>query len=77
VNDEFENMWKDAVVALFRELTQHLPRGTEKNHENLSRDSRYPSRELNTGPPKYATGKLTTLPRRSMTYNGITPFNHT
>jgi hypothetical protein len=30
-------MWKEAVVAYFEELTQHLPGGTEENKErNLS-----------------------------------------
>jgi hypothetical protein len=25
VNDELERMWKEAVVALFKVLSQHLP----------------------------------------------------
>jgi hypothetical protein len=33
VNDELKRMWKKAFVAQFKVLSQHLPRGTEKNHE--------------------------------------------
>jgi hypothetical protein len=36
VNDEFERMWKEAVLAEFKALTRHFLGGTEKNHENLS-----------------------------------------
>jgi hypothetical protein len=28
-------MWKEAVVTQFKALSQHVPGGTEKNHENL------------------------------------------
>jgi hypothetical protein len=33
VNDESERMSKEAVVAYFEELTQHLPGGTAENKE--------------------------------------------
>jgi hypothetical protein len=33
MNDELESIWKDAVVACFKVLSQHLPGWTEKNHE--------------------------------------------
>jgi hypothetical protein len=33
VNDELERMWKEAVVALFKVLSRHLPGGSEENHE--------------------------------------------
>jgi len=31
VNGDFEQVWKDSVVAYFKILSQHLPGGTEKN----------------------------------------------
>jgi hypothetical protein len=34
LNDELERMWKEAVIAYFKIISlQHLPRGTEENHE--------------------------------------------
>jgi hypothetical protein len=36
LNDELESIWKDAVVAEFKELSLHLPGGTEENQKNLS-----------------------------------------
>jgi hypothetical protein len=38
VNDKLKRMWKE-IVAYFKVLSQHLPGGTEKNHENLNQDS--------------------------------------
>jgi hypothetical protein len=48
-------MWKEAVLAKFKILSQNLPGGTEKN---LSQDSRYPSRDLNPESPEYEAGAL-------------------
>jgi hypothetical protein len=39
--------------------------GTEENNENLSQDSLSPGLKLNSGPPEYEAGALTTRPRRS------------
>jgi hypothetical protein len=39
MNNESKRMWKEAVLALFKELSQHLPGGTEENHKKLSQDS--------------------------------------
>jgi hypothetical protein len=33
VNDELENMWKEAVVAYSNVLFKHLLGGIDKNHE--------------------------------------------
>jgi hypothetical protein len=33
MNHEFERMWKKAVVACFKVLSQPSPGGTEENHE--------------------------------------------
>jgi hypothetical protein len=41
VNDEFERMWKAAVMAQFKVLSCNLPEGTEEKLEHLSQDSRY------------------------------------
>jgi hypothetical protein len=32
-DDEFERMWKEAVVASFKVLFQHLPVGTDENQD--------------------------------------------
>jgi hypothetical protein len=37
----------------FKVLSHHSPGGTEENCENLSQDSRSPSRDLNLGLPEY------------------------
>lgn len=34
---ELVGMWREEVVAQFEGLSQHLPGGTEKNHENVRR----------------------------------------
>jgi hypothetical protein len=34
-NNELERIWKEAVVALFKVLSQALPGGTKENHRNL------------------------------------------
>jgi hypothetical protein len=36
--------------------------GFRKTMENLSQDSEFPGQELNTGPPQYEVGMLTTQP---------------
>jgi hypothetical protein len=46
----------------------YLPERSEENHDNLSQDSPYPRRDLNSEPPKYKR-MLTTLPRRSVQTN--------
>jgi hypothetical protein len=43
-------MREETVVAHFRLLSRHSPRGTEENHENLSQDSESQVREFNSGP---------------------------
>jgi hypothetical protein len=40
-----------------------------ENHENLNQDSRPPGRDLNSAPPKYEAGVLTTQPRLSVNVN--------
>jgi hypothetical protein len=53
INDELERIWKEAVLALFQVLSQHLTGELRKLMENLSQDSQSPGRDLNLGPPKY------------------------
>jgi hypothetical protein len=36
VNDELKRIWKEAVVAEFKLLYPHFPKGNEENYENLS-----------------------------------------
>jgi hypothetical protein len=33
MNYELEKMWGEAVVAQYKVILQHLPGGTEENHE--------------------------------------------
>jgi hypothetical protein len=33
MNNELERIWKEATVAYFEVLPQHLPGGIEENHE--------------------------------------------
>jgi hypothetical protein len=35
MNNEFERIWNEAIVAEFKELSQYLPGGTEECHEKL------------------------------------------
>lgn len=53
-------------MAQFEALFRHLPRPSEEDHQHLSQDSRYPGQDLDTGPPEYEAGVLTTR-RRSFT----------
>jgi hypothetical protein len=39
MNDELTRLWKEAVMAYFKELYEHLPGGTK---ENLNQDSSCP-----------------------------------
>jgi hypothetical protein len=48
VNDELEEMWKEAVVKKIKVLSWRSSVGTEKKHENLSQDSRPPIYEPET-----------------------------
>jgi hypothetical protein len=41
--------------------------GPRKNTKNLRQDSRFPSRDLNPGPPEYEARVLNTRPRLSAT----------
>jgi hypothetical protein len=38
MNNELEKIWKEAVTAYFKVLSQHLPEDTEENHETLSQE---------------------------------------
>jgi hypothetical protein len=49
----------------FKVLSLHSPGGTEKNHENVSQDSRFSGRDVNPRPPKYEALMLITKPQSS------------
>jgi hypothetical protein len=66
VHHEFQNIWKQAVVALSEVLLRHLPGGTEGNREKISHDNRSAGRDLNPRYPKYEAGVLSTRPRLSV-----------
>jgi hypothetical protein len=46
---------KEAIVALFKVLSWHLPGRTEENHGSFY-SSRYLGGDLNPGPPEYEAG---------------------
>jgi hypothetical protein len=54
-----ERRRKEAVVAWFKVLTRYLPGGTEENNEEFPLGL-----DLNTTPPEYETGLLTSPQRR-------------
>lgn len=56
--NEMERMWKEVIMACFKELSQHLPERTEENHFSWYRWSL--GSDLNPGPPKYEGRVLTT-----------------
>jgi hypothetical protein len=56
VNDKLGRIWKESVVAKFKQLFQHFLGGTEKNYEILCEDSRSPERDLKPTPQEYETG---------------------
>jgi hypothetical protein len=59
VNDESERIWKQAVMAWFKGLSQHLSGGTEKTYKNLNLDSLSLGWDFNLGPSEYEAGVLT------------------
>jgi hypothetical protein len=64
VNDEFERIRMEAVVVSVKVLPRYLPGGNEERHRKLQ-SGQSPGRYLNSGPPEYKAGMLTTRPRRS------------
>jgi hypothetical protein len=48
-------IWKEleVVIAQFYGTTQHMPGGTEENHENFGQNSRSLCWYLNPGPSEY------------------------
>jgi hypothetical protein len=52
MNDEFEGMWKEVVVAYFKILSRHLCGRIEEAREK-SQDIRYHGRDSNQILPEY------------------------
>jgi hypothetical protein len=46
MNSKLERMWKEMVVALFKVVSQHLPRKPEENREKPVRIARTPTEIL-------------------------------
>jgi hypothetical protein len=63
---EMENMWKEAIVAEFKVLSRHLPRGTEKKPVKSQSNSPSPGWDLNPGRPEYEAILLATRPWQSL-----------
>jgi hypothetical protein len=66
MNDGVENIWVEAVMALFKVLSRHLPGRTGENYEHVKQDIRSPGRDLNPGLSEYEAGMLTTGPQCSV-----------
>jgi hypothetical protein len=47
VDNELEGIWKEAIVAYFNAKSRKLPEATKKTEGNLSRNTRYASRDTN------------------------------
>jgi hypothetical protein len=57
---------KKRLWPSFKAISRNLPGETEENHQNLSKYSRPPGRDLNVGIVEYEAEVLTTRPRRSV-----------
>jgi hypothetical protein len=55
VNDELVRIWKEAVVAIRLEILR-------KKTKYFRQDNRSWGRNMNSGPPRYEAGVLTTRP---------------
>jgi len=58
--DEFQGMWKKAVMFYYKMMSQLFSEGTEENHKNPGHCLWSPGSCLNLGPPKYEAGRLMT-----------------
>jgi hypothetical protein len=67
VSDEFERMWKEAVMSYFTVLSQHFLEPLRKTTQNFSQDSQSLAQELKLGPFEYK-GVLTAVPQSSMLF---------
>jgi hypothetical protein len=56
MNNNLENICKEAAVDKSEVLSWDLPGGNEENYEKVSHDSWSPDRDLNPGPHKYEAG---------------------
>jgi len=55
VNGELSRMWKEAVVAYFKVLSQNLAGRTEAVTKNVNQGTWSPGRESDSGPPQQVT----------------------
>jgi hypothetical protein len=42
IPNDLERMWKEEAVSYLKSVFQYFPGKTDKNHENLRKDSRSP-----------------------------------
>jgi hypothetical protein len=63
VNNKFERIWKEAVVAYFKVKSRNFSGGTQENHDKTSQDILYLDRDskivpLNTIQTHYRLSQL-------------------
>jgi len=56
VNNEWERIWKEAVVINFNVLSQYMAGGSDENHKSLSQDRQSSVKDSNPRRPEYEEG---------------------
>jgi hypothetical protein len=52
MNDKLGRMVKEAVTVYFKQLSQHLPAGSEKTTGKFCQNFQPPNQQTNTGTPE-------------------------
>jgi hypothetical protein len=68
-------MWKEAVMAQFKELSHSLPKSTGKYQEHPILGQRRPGRNLNPGSLEHEEKALTTRPKSFLHHSGQPTFS--
>jgi hypothetical protein len=60
MNNKYERVWKNVIVAQFNVLFRHLPAELRETTQILSQDSRSPGRDMNPGFAEYEVAERIT-----------------
>jgi hypothetical protein len=69
VNNDWENVWKEAIVISFKVLSQHMAGESDENHKNLSQAYQFPVEDLKQGCPENDEG----VPHFGVILNPLSP----